>query len=166
MSLETDDANTAENAGTTAAAFDRDLGAARPIFGEKKVYNPPPMRRLLHIFLAAAFLVAALAEPVAALQATHACCLKPAAVAAEKPSCHSHRGTPAASVSESHSAHSDCPSRCCLGLAPQTARPESPQTSAAALHSVAGARVSSFQFLSEAELPAHSGRAPPSLLDC
>ncbi|MDP9263046.1 MAG: hypothetical protein M3O85_01865 [Acidobacteriota bacterium] len=124
------------------------------------------MRRLLHISLAAVFLVAALAEPVTALEATHACCLKPAAVAAEKPSCHSHRGTPAASISDSHAAQSDCPSRCCLGMAPQTARPQSSQTSAAGLHSVADARVSDSQPLSQAELPTPSGRAPPFRFYC
>jgi len=122
------------------------------------------MRRLLHISMAVVFLVAALAEPVVALQATHACCLKPAVMAAEKPSCHSHHGAPATSVSESHSAQSECPSRCGLGMAPQSARPQSSQTSAAALHSVANLRVADFQPLSQAELPAPSGRAPPSLI--
>jgi len=120
------------------------------------------MRRLIHISLAALFLIAALAEPVAALQATHACCQKPAAVAAEKPSCHGHHGAPAASISETHSAQSQCPDRCCLGMARQAARPQSPQTSAAMLHFVSDIRTIESQPPSSTESPAHSGRAPPS----
>lgn len=126
------------------------------------------MRRLIHSALALVFLTAALAEPVVALQTEHACCLKHAA-AAQTPmaSCHEHPGVPATSVSESHAAHNECPNRCCcLGMARQAARPESSRSSAAALQFVANLRASQFQPLSQAELPAPSGRAPPFRLFC
>lgn len=124
------------------------------------------MRRLIHISLAAVFLITALAEPVVALQATHACCLKRAVTAAEKPSCHRHHGAPSAAVWATLSAQNECPNRCCsLGTARQTARPESTSTRAAAPF-FASARVLELQALSQAELPAPSGRAPPSRLSC
>ena len=126
------------------------------------------MRRLVYSALALIFLTAALAEPVVALQTEHACCRKHVP-AAQTPmaSCHEHPRAPVASVSESHAAHSECPNRCCcLGMARQTAQPESSPSSVAALQFVATVRASQFQPLSQAELPAPSGRAPPSRLFC
>lgn len=130
------------------------------------VYNPPTVRRLIHSALALVFLTAALAEPVVALQSEHACCWKQAAARAEMASCHGPQGLPATSVSESHSAHPECPSRCCISTARQAARPAPSLRSVAAPHVVASVRAFEFQPLSRAELPAPSGRAPPFRLSC
>jgi hypothetical protein len=53
-----------------------------------------------------------------------------------------------------------------LGMARQAAQPESSMSSAAAPHFVSIVRGIQFQPLSQAELPAPSGRAPPSRLFC
>jgi len=125
------------------------------------------MRRLTHISLAAVFLITALAEPAVALQATHACCRKRAAVAPAEPSCHGHHGAQAASVSEAQSAQKECPDRCCcLATARRAAHPQAAQAAAAALPLFAVARAFDLQPLSQAELPAPSGRAPPSRHSC
>jgi hypothetical protein len=122
------------------------------------------MRRLISIALALVLVIYTSAEPALALVSEHACCLKRAVAQAKQPSCHSNHRAPKASLSESHSMQSGCPNRCCMSAVRQTARPESSYGSGVAQHLVAGARIFVFQPLSQAELPAPSGRSPPSRL--
>lgn len=129
-------------------------------------YNPRTMRRAISIALTLVLLICTSVAPALALASDHACCLARAAAAAQGASCHRNPRAPSSSISETHNAGAECPNRCCLGTASRAAQPESPRTSAVALHFFADAPAAQSQPLSQAELPAPSGRAPPSRFSC